>query len=197
MRQSRPRLSRDEHDRHAALIEKHYMAGAFYGQAASVTIYVLATVLSRTDNDLLWLAILGLTYQYTTSRISRDTYDRWYSLYEGEVRRSNSTADESKGALHPDDNSIRIVEELRFTLWRHWNLYDSMMHSGYVASKLGIWKEKGRKKLHGLLAKMGFAILSNQFTRNTNLHIIASPPFRASSPTRTWTWRSSATCSPN
>lgn len=30
-----------------------------------------------------------------------------------------------------------------------------MYHSPYVASKLGIWKERGRKKLSGLLAKMG------------------------------------------
>ena len=30
-----------------------------------------------------------------------------------------------------------------------------MYHSPYVASKLGIWKERGRKKLGGLLAKMG------------------------------------------
>lgn len=42
-------------------------------------------------------------------------------------------------------------------LFRHWNLYDAMYHSSYVASKLGIWKERGRKRLTGLLAKMGYA----------------------------------------
>jgi cell division control protein 45 len=31
-----------------------------------------------------------------------------------------------------------------------------MYHSSYVASKLGIWKERGRKRLIGLLAKMGY-----------------------------------------
>ena len=132
------------------------MSGTFYGQAASSTIYVLATVLARTDNDLLWLAILGLTYQYITSRISRNNYDKYYSIYESEVRRLNADIPSANsGARSPDDNSIRIVEELRFTLWRHWNLYDAMLHSGYVASKLGIWRERGRKKLQGLLAKMG------------------------------------------
>lgn len=40
-------------------------------------------------------------------------------------------------------------------LFRHWTLYDAMYHSSYVASKLGIWKEKGRQRLTGLLAKMG------------------------------------------
>jgi cell division control protein 45 len=41
-------------------------------------------------------------------------------------------------------------------MFRHWNLYDAMYHSSYVASKLGIWKERGRKRLTGLLAKMGY-----------------------------------------
>ena len=140
------------------------MAGTYYGQAASSTIYILATVLTRTDNDLLWLAILGLTYQYVTSRISRETYDKYFSIYESEVRRLNKDiiddGTESQGrniVRSADDHSIRIVEDLRFTLLRHWNLYDAMMHSGYVASKLRIWREQGRKKLVGLLAKMGCA----------------------------------------
>lgn len=30
-----------------------------------------------------------------------------------------------------------------------------MYHSGYVASKMGIWREKGKGKLQGMLAKMG------------------------------------------
>ena len=106
------------------------------------------------------LAILGLTYQYTTSRISRDVYDTYQSVYYDEVFRlhpSTNTAD-SKNALislNPDDQSIRVSEELRFMLFRHWTLYDAMFHSSYIASKLGIWKERGRKKLTGLLAKMG------------------------------------------
>ena len=137
------------------------MAGTFYGQAASATVYILAQVLSRADNDLLWFAILGLTFQYTTSRISRERYDLYFAIYQGEVKRLNKDIIEDRRhyapncARGPDDTSIRIVEELRFMLWRHWNLYDAMMHSGYVASKLNIWREKGRKKLHGLLAKMG------------------------------------------
>ncbi len=32
------------------------MSGTWHGQSASGTIYVLATVLERVDNDLLWFA---------------------------------------------------------------------------------------------------------------------------------------------
>lgn len=77
-------------------------------------------------------------------------------MYFDEVSRLNPTnAASTTNSLHPDDQSIRATEELRFTLFRHWNLYDAMYHSSYVASKLGIWKERGRKRLTGLLAKMG------------------------------------------
>jgi cell division control protein 45 len=60
---------------------------------------------------------------------------------------------------NPDDRSIAKSEELRFTLFRHWNLYDAMLHSAYVAGRMGIWKEKGKKRLQGLLAKMGQVFL--------------------------------------
>lgn len=59
---------------------------------------------------------------------------------------------------HPDDRSIRPSEEFRFLLFRHWNLYDSMFHSGYVAGKMKLWRDRGRKNLQGLLAKMGFSL---------------------------------------
>ena len=106
------------------------------------------------------LAILGLTYQYITSRISRDTYENYHAVYYDEVSRLNpQPADPENGHLisvNPDDISVRATEELRFTLFRHWTLYDAMFHSSYVAGRLGIWREKGRQKLSGLLAKMGY-----------------------------------------
>ena len=33
----------------------------------------------------------------------------------------------------------------QFMLYRHWNLYDSMWHSRYIATRLGIWKDHGKK----------------------------------------------------
>lgn len=34
-----------------------------------------------------------------------------------------------------------------------------MFHSTYVATRLGIWREKGRMKLQSLFAKMGFSLV--------------------------------------
>ncbi len=119
------------------------------------TVYLLATVLERADNDLLWLAILGVTYQYISARIDRERYDLYHSLFLDEVVRLNHSPLGTR-IPNPDDRSIAKAEELRFMLFRHWNLYDAMLHSGYVAGRMGIWKEKGRKRLQGLLAKMGY-----------------------------------------
>jgi cell division control protein 45 len=62
----------------------------------------------------------------------------------------SSTAE--KGA---DGKSIHFIEDFQLVLLRHWNLYDSLFHSTYVATKLGVWKEKGRQRLTNLLVKMG------------------------------------------
>jgi cell division control protein 45 len=200
-------MSREQREQYAARLEKHYMAGTWYGQSASGTIYILATVLERVDNELLWyasvdillivsmthstrLAILGLTYQYTTSKISRDYYDKYHSIYYDEVFRLNPPlpAANTMTSLHPDDLSVRATEELRFMLFRHWNLYDAMYHSSYVASKLGIWRERGRKRLTGLLAKMGSVVHSccRKFVSDRS-----TPDFqylKLNSHTLTWIW---------
>jgi cell division control protein 45 len=121
----------------------------------------------RHSHDLLTypvprLAILGLTYQYLTSRITREDYEAYHNLYNDEVFRLNPLPPEASGgsgfllSLSPDDVSVRATQELRFMFFRHWTLYDAMYHSSYAASKLGIWKERGRKRLTGLLAKMGW-----------------------------------------
>lgn len=48
------RLSSEQRDAYEARLEKHYMSGTWYGQSASNTVYFLATVLERVDNDFLW-----------------------------------------------------------------------------------------------------------------------------------------------
>lgn len=105
------------------------------------------------------LAILGLTFQFITNLIDRERYEGYASVLANEVTRLNIAPQDQLRRLgqgqNPDDRSIRQSDEFRFTLFRHWNLYDAMYHSGYVASKMRLYRERGRKNLQGLLAKMG------------------------------------------
>ena len=62
-------------------------------------------------------------------------------------------------ATSPEDTSIRLSPEPKFLLIRHWSLYDSMLHSPYLFSRLKTWSESGLKRLHKLLAKMGVSLV--------------------------------------
>ncbi|KAG5745430.1 hypothetical protein H9Q69_012062 [Fusarium xylarioides] len=90
--------------------------------------------------------------------------------FRDEVRRLNPpelangrVAAENTGVIpttarNPEDTGIRLSPEPRFLLIRHWSLYDSMLHSPYLFSRLKTWSEAGIKRLHKLLAKMGVSL---------------------------------------
>jgi len=176
-----------------AVIRKYYKMGASFSEPISSMVYSLASELGRDDNDLLWLAIVGVTSMELYGRSSAgiavpvrqaDSSSRnrptggWLGARGGrirqvlrdEVRRLNPPetingriAAESLGiipttARSPEDTSIRLSPEPRFLLIRHWSLYDSMLHSPYLFSRLRTWSEAGLKRLHKLLAKMGVSL---------------------------------------
>ncbi|KAI0478977.1 CDC45-like protein [Xylariaceae sp. FL0804] len=92
-------------------------------------------------------------------------------LLRDEVRRLNPPDISARGAAaegagvipttarSPEDMSIRLSPEPKFLLIRHWSLYDSMLHSPYLFSRLRIWSDSGLKRLHKLLAKMGVSLV--------------------------------------
>lgn len=42
-----------------------------------------------------------------------------------------------------EKNSLKTIVDFQFPLMRHWSLYDSILNSGYMVAKLGLWNEKG------------------------------------------------------
>ncbi|KIV79822.1 hypothetical protein PV11_07369 [Exophiala sideris] len=184
-KQLRRRL-RKLREKHELVLEEYNGLGTSYSEPVSTLAYSLAADLGREDNDLLWLAIIGVTslelsghtstglgtsVQATTTdehhRSWRSTRSsQTYALLRDEVRRLNPPpADQSptispgaSGTSSPSDTSIRLTPDPRFLLLRHWSLYDSMLHSPYLASRLHVWNEPGVKRLHKLLAKMGVSL---------------------------------------
>lgn len=172
---------------HEAVLEQYYSLGTSYSEPISSLAYSLASELGREDNDLLWLTIVGVTSlelsgqtstglgmkHVTTSTIPDEYHKSWkanrssrtYALLRDEVRRLNPPTLESpyisstySASSSPSDSSIRLSPDPRFLLLRHWSLYDSMVHSPYLASRLHIWNDAGIKRLHKLLAKMGVSL---------------------------------------
>ncbi|KAK6355536.1 hypothetical protein TWF696_004635 [Orbilia brochopaga] len=167
--------------KHNKTLTDYYATGSTYGEPISSLIYSLASELGREDNDLLWLAIIGWEGQQmygrhmhsfsgdqTLTSLSARSIGVWGVLRD-EVRRLNPPALTGASqftsnnslftrATTAEDYSLRLSPEFRFLLIRHWSLYDSMLHSPYLASKLHLWSEHGRKRLHKLLATMGMSL---------------------------------------
>lgn len=133
-----------------------YYSSLFYANSSAGQMYQLATQLSRGTQDLLWLAIIGVTAQYILERNDTAKYMDYVGRFSDEVAILNQreNPDEPTPTKKAED-TIQREEEYRFMLFRHWSLYDSMFHSGYVANKLGVWREFGQKRLNNMFAKMG------------------------------------------
>ncbi|EAW07296.1 cell division control 45 family protein [Aspergillus clavatus NRRL 1] len=176
--------------KHETILQRYYSAGTSYSEPISSIVYSLASELGREDNDLLWLAIVGVSSLELSGRtmsgvgISNSSEsggsagwggergERVRQILRDEVHRLNppdpyerdrDVRGEINGVIpttarSPTDKSIRLSPEPRFILVRHWSLYESMLHSPYLASRLHVWTENGKKRLHKLLAKMGISL---------------------------------------
>ncbi|EEP82285.1 conserved hypothetical protein [Uncinocarpus reesii 1704] len=177
--------------KHEGVLRAYYSLGTSYSEPISSILYSLASELGREDNDLLWLAIIGVCSLELSGRTMSGVGisdasesggsagwgggrgERIRQILRDEVRRLNPPDDNEAGreALRsevngvipttgrsPTDTSILLSPEPRLLLLRHWSLYDSMLHSPYLAPRLHIWNEVGRKRLRKLLAKMGVSL---------------------------------------
>ncbi|EFE32955.1 uncharacterized protein ARB_00042 [Trichophyton benhamiae CBS 112371] len=181
--------------KHESVLQAYYSLGTSYSEPISSLLYSLASELGRDDNDLLWLAIVGVSSLELSGRtmsgvgISDSSEsggsagwggqrgERIRQILRDEVRRLNPPDDNEAGrealrselngviptnARSPTDTSILLSPEPRLLLLRHWSLYDSMLHSPYLAPRLHVWNETGRKRLRKLLAKMGVSLTQCQ-----------------------------------
>ncbi|KAI9305704.1 DNA replication pre-initiation complex subunit Cdc45 [Cunninghamella echinulata] len=162
---NRPRQRRKLEDRmdkrqrrrmHEQKLQEYY-GSLYYANSSAGQMYILATQLSKTNNELLWLAITGVTAQYIFERNDTAKYLEYVKRFSDDVALFNMTA-QTPTHLNKSEDTIQCEDEYRFMLFRHWSLYDSMFHSGYVASKLGVWREFGQKRLNNMFAKMGFSL---------------------------------------
>ncbi|KAK3626615.1 DNA replication initiation factor cdc45 [Elasticomyces elasticus] len=184
--------------KHEKTLESYYDRGSWTGEPCSSILYSLVSELGREDNELLWLAVVGVESvvlsPFTTSTSLTNTESRSSGGRRGqpsklelvkavlrdEVRRLNppdlnhrrgangtSVGGHSSAGGYDDvpttarsatDTSIRLSPEPRFLLIRHWSLLDSMLHTTYLATRLHLWNEQGRKRLNKLLAKMGISL---------------------------------------
>jgi cell division control protein 45 len=152
----------------------HYRYGSYYGASVAHILYEIADQLAKSSNDHLWCAILGVTYQHLLELVPEDAYGRDFEALRDACLRENptSTIGASGARLssaidqldYNRDGQIKQEDEFRFMLMRHWTLFNAMFHSRYVATRLGVWRERGRRLLETFIVKMGIPL--HQCTRD-------------------------------
>lgn len=178
---------RELHRQRRNRIRLHYSSGSYHASPSAWTAYTLCRQLRFGDTpDLLWLACVGVTDAYLHGRLDVAGYGAMAvdlkrhvgRLFPNElvdrVGRAVYAEELEEGSMNggsgPDNRSWtqiglsengRILSsrnEYKFMLLRHTSLWDSLLHSNFVASKLQVWKSSGRQRLMELLARMGFPL---------------------------------------
>lgn len=135
------------------VLENYYNQGTAIFTATTAIVYALLATIGETNLENLWLSIIGLS---SLDRLHPEVYEKIQPLYKEEVHRlSPSNVSTEKLA---DSTTLAIDKDYHLFLLRHWTLYDSFFYSSLVNSKLNLWREDGKKKLHKMFAKMGISL---------------------------------------
>ncbi|CAF2158325.1 unnamed protein product [Brassica napus] len=147
----------------------YYKMGTFHGKPSGCLLFELSHLLRKNTNELLWLACVSLTDQFVHERLTDERYQAAVMELEHHINSSGNidkitsvTLKDGTKVRAPDCSRISYEEEPRLMLLREWNLFDSMLCSSYIATKLKTWSDNGIKKLKLLLARMGFALIECQ-----------------------------------
>lgn len=148
---------------------EYYRRGTFHGKPSGCLMYDLSHSLRKNTNELLWLACVSLTDQFVHERLTDERYHAGVMELEQHINGSGNleavtvvTLKDGTKIRAPESSRIAYEDEPRLMLLREWNLFDSMLCSSYIATKLKTWSDNGMKKLKLLLARMGFPLVDCQ-----------------------------------
>ncbi|VFR02027.1 unnamed protein product [Cuscuta campestris] len=147
------------------LKKEYYYMGTFHGKPSGCLMYELSHLLRKNTNELLWLACVALTDQFVHERLTDERYQAGVMELEQHINSSGNldstvtsvTLKDGTKVSAPESSRISYDDEPRLMLLQEWNLFDSMLCSSYIATKLKTWSDNGIKKMQLLLGRMGFA----------------------------------------
>ncbi|GAB4830242.1 hypothetical protein Ancab_019882 [Ancistrocladus abbreviatus] len=151
------------------LKKQYYKMGTFHGKPSGCLMYDLSHALRKNTNEQLWLACVSLTDQFVHERLTNERYQAGVMELEQHINSlgnldaiASVTLKDGTKIRSADSSRIAYEDEPRLMLLREWNLFDSMLCSSYIATKLKTWSDNGMKKLKLLLGRMGFALVDCQ-----------------------------------
>ncbi|KAF3652775.1 putative RPM1-interacting protein 4-like isoform X1 [Capsicum annuum] len=164
MRKKRRRASSDPVKLFGKLKREYYYMGTFHGKPSGCLMYELSHFLRKNTNALLWLACVALTDQFVHERLTDERYQAGVMELEQHINSSGNldsttsvTLKDGTKVTAPNSSRIAYEYEPRLMLLQEWNLFDSMLCSSYIATKMKTWSDNGIMKMQFLLGRMGFA----------------------------------------
>ncbi|EAK89429.1 CDC45 like protein, possible horizontal transfer [Cryptosporidium parvum Iowa II] len=101
----------------------------------------------RIDGNVLWYSSIGISWCYINRYIELLDYEMYFDLLNGIL--SKYTGDMSNINSKKTSNKKYwpkyIKNDLSIPLYRHWNLMDSVYHSEYLYSTMGLWKTENSR----------------------------------------------------
>ena len=182
---STPVLSmREKHQIRRDKVRKYYGNGAFYSSPVAYMAYLLLSEQLRHNSvgDLLWLACVGVTDAFIHDRLDLSGYaniamnlqekvekvypdlqndDRFLedrNFVAEELFDDTNSGPRTKVGFSENGKILYQRNEYRFFLLRHSSLWDAMVLSPDMNTKMQIWRNSGVKDLQEMLAKMGLPL---------------------------------------
>lgn len=112
----------------------------------------MARDLNKASNDYLWYAIVGMTSMFVDQKCSKEVLDFLSQVYRSDVAKLNQQGQKK------EKGEITSKTGYQFTLMDHWSLYDSMLHSHYLMTKLQLWQDRGLKRLNEFIHTIGISL---------------------------------------
>lgn len=161
-----------------------YYESSYYATPAAMSIFKMAKQFAPPSQDLIWLAAVALNGYQELGLISDLEYGRmvWDELKEALDRTADAVpfssqvsgntmldnsgqfSDDEDSAVRrprpriiPDKQGVRFELGLRLTLYKHWTLEESMMHSSYFYGSLELHRDKGVRAQKNFFAKAGIS----------------------------------------
>ena len=163
----RKQLRSWEEKRRKILFE--YSQFSYFGQSTAFIFLEIAWSLAKDCDEILWLAIVGVTEMFISSKIDLVSYENMCKLLKNHLNRlshneeiRNANADDSiSGDLLKKKFRTKIIftKDLQLALYRHWSLFESLRHTLFVSCKFKVWNIKGHKRLLEFLAELGMPLI--------------------------------------
>ena len=138
-------------------ILREYYEGYYYASPSALVLYTLAVDMGYNTQQLLWLAVVGLTSYVESGYFSLDTFRGIAQDVDNHYLADQTTGDENQPSSNADKSGLRFVEDLGLPMYRHWSIFDAMCHSPYVYAELKLYRDHGHGTMQKLLVYAGLS----------------------------------------